>query len=73
MNSPDTNSGAPAHILDVLSAKLAQIDRSEVEPDALRALVRGALRAIGDAGYIEDDDPVVAELMRLDDILPQGC
>ena len=67
---PDHGSDVPPYILEVLSVKLARIDRSKIRPEELHAIVRGAFRAIGDAGFAQDDDPIVQHLIQLDDVLP---
>ena len=60
----------PRHVLDGIAKKVAQIDYRNVEPDYIRALVRGAFRAISESGEINETEPLIKVLSTLEVGLP---
>ncbi len=62
--------GLPPFLLERLTTNLARLSPSDIEGDSLRAFVRGAFRAISDAGDADDDDPIISELLGIYEAIP---
>jgi len=70
LTSPTQQSDVPLYVLETLLEKIPKLICSHMESDDIRWMVRGAFHAAGDAGFGDDDDPVIKQLLKLDSTLP---
>jgi len=71
LDAPTLGSNLPNHILQTIALKVSQIDFVHIDPDAIRALVRGAFRALGDSGDLDENDAIVKELSSMYSEIPE--
>ena len=57
-------------MVEALVANIERFMRSTCDADSAHALVRGAFHAISDPGTADDDDPIVKQLLAIDELLP---
>jgi hypothetical protein len=70
LTSPTKVSEIPQYVVESLSANLPQVIDSETSSSDVHAIVRAAFYAIGDAGYMDENDPILKQLWKLTSTLP---
>ena len=65
LDSPNQASDVPQYIIEALLKKIPALVCSDIDAQEVRTMILGAYRALGDVGFMDDDDPVRKQLSKL--------